>query len=290
MSRSIILLTPKNLDHGQSMTSLALSPLRYPGGKSKALDRILPLLPTQIGEFREPFVGGGSVALAVKKLFQSRISRYWINDLNYDLYCFWKFARDSMALLAGEIQAYKANYQDGRARYQFMLDEANMRSDFDRAVRFFIMNRITFSGVVDAGGYSQQAFERRFTPSSIEKLRAVEYYLQGMEITQHSYEVLLQAPGDNVLIFLDPPYWSATDSRLYGVRGKLHTAFDHEQFADEMRRCPHRWLITYDDSDKIRSLFSFADVHLIEWQHQYGMNNYKQATAAKGHELFIKNF
>ncbi len=42
------------------------SPLRYPGGKSKALDRIIPLIPGDFDEFREPFVGGGSVFLLSK--------------------------------------------------------------------------------------------------------------------------------------------------------------------------------------------------------------------------------
>ncbi len=55
-----------------------------------------------------------------------------------------------------------------------------------------------------------------------------------------------------------------------------------------MKRCPHRWLITYDDSEKIRELFGFAEI--IEWELQYGMNNYHQATAAKGREIFIKNY
>ena len=42
------------------------SPLRYPGGKSKALKRILPLIP-EYDEFREPMVGGGSVFFALKQ-------------------------------------------------------------------------------------------------------------------------------------------------------------------------------------------------------------------------------
>jgi DNA adenine methylase len=75
---------------------------------------------------------------------------------------------------------------------------------------------------------------------------------------------------------------------LYGKRGEIHTAFDHERFADEMKSCTHRWLITYDDSEAVRDLFSFADI--VEWELQYGMNNYKQKTAAKGKELFIKNY
>ncbi len=271
------------------MSTLAITPLRYPGGKSKALDRILPQLPADIGEFREPFVGGGSVFLAVKKLFGKRIRKYWINDLNADLAAFWRFLRDDPVLLTDQAWAFKENYGDGRDLYQFLKDEDNMRSDFDRALRFFIMNRITFSGVVDLGGYSQQSFEKRFTPSSIGRLSRAAHYLDPhVEITNCDYESLLHSPGENVYIFLDPPYWSATGSKLYGVKGDLHTSFDHERFAENMRHCPHRWLITYDDSERIRELFSFAQIS--EWQLQYGMNNYKQTSAAKGREIFIKNY
>ena len=109
-----------------------------------------------------------------------------------------------------------------------------------------------------------------------------------MKITNFDYEAVIHAPGDRVFIFLDPPYWSAKKSKLYGKKGDLHIAFDHERFADNMKKCSHQWLITYDDSPKIRELFSFANI--IEWDLQYGMNNYKQGKAAKGKELMIKNY
>ena len=71
------------------MRKLAKSPLRYPGGKSRALKQISTAYSAMnISEFREPFVGGGSVFFAIRSLFQDRIKSYWINDLNYDLYCF----------------------------------------------------------------------------------------------------------------------------------------------------------------------------------------------------------
>ena len=57
------------------MGKLPKSPLRYPGGKSRALKQILPLIPVNISEFREPFVGGGSVFFAIRNLFQNRITR-----------------------------------------------------------------------------------------------------------------------------------------------------------------------------------------------------------------------
>lgn len=264
------------------------SPLRYPGGKSKALNQILPLIPLDITEYREPFIGGGSVFLAVKQWLGQCTQRYWINDLNYDLFCFWVAARDKPELLADAVAEIKQKYLDGRTLFSDYTREDLKLSDFDRAVRFFVLNRITFSGTVDAGGYSQQAFERRFTVSSIERLRKLSSCLADSLITANDYEQLLFQAGDDVFIFLDPPYFKATKSKLYGVRGALHTGFDHERFAALMQKCPHRWLITYDDSPEIRKLFDFAKI--TEWTLQYGMNNYKQEFALSGQELFIRNY
>jgi DNA adenine methylase len=270
------------------MRKIVKSPLRYPGGKSRAIQQIAAHLPLNMREFREPLVGGGSAFLAVRSLFGSQVLCK-INDIQPDLIHFWRFLRDDSSTLIEIIKSFRASYQDnGRELYQFLKDERNMRSDLDRAVRFFIMNRITFSGVMDAGGYSQQAFETRFTESSIDRLETTAPLLRNVEMSRGDYEPLLFADGEGVFIFLDPPYLSATNSKLYGERGILHTTFDHVRFADAMRRCPHRWLITYDDSPQVRELFSFATI--IEWELQYGMNNYKQATAAKGKELFIRNY
>ena len=277
------------------MAKLPKSPLRYPGGKSRALKQILPHVPLNISEFREPFVGGGSVFFAIRSLFQDRIKSYWINDLNYDLYCFWKEVRDNVPDLVATLRKTHTTTSDGRALFEELAqakDQLNQNRnalcEFQRAVRFFVLNRITFSGTVDSGGYSQSAYEKRFTDSSIERVKSISPYLSGTKITNGDYTEILFQEGDNVFIFLDPPYWKATESKLYGVRGTLHTTFDHAQFAENMRKCPHKWLITYDDSPVIRELFDFAEIQ--EWTLQYGMNNYRKTSAAKGNELFIKNY
>lgn len=277
------------------MAKLAKSPLRYPGGKSRALKQILPLIPVNISEFREPFVGGGSVFFALRSLFQDRIRTYWINDLNYDLYCFWKQVRDNAPDLVETLAETHGTATDGRTLFEELTktkDALNQNREllceFQRAVRFFVLNRITFSGLVDSGGYSQSAYEKRFTESSIARVKNISPYLSGAKITNTDYSRVLCQEGDDVFIFLDPPYWKATASKLYGVRGTLHTAFDHVQFAENMRKCPHKWLITYDDSPFIRELFDFAEIQ--DWTLQYGMNNYRKDTAAAGKELFIKNY
>ena len=259
--------------------------LRYPGGKSKAVEKIIANIPANIKEFREPMVGGGSVSLVVKQLFPN--VKVKINDLNYDLICFWKTLRDNPDELIKEVRKIKETYKDGRKLYNEFTTK-NGGNEFERAVRFFVLNRITFSGTVDSGGYSQQAFEKRFTDSAIEKLKLASEIIKDFEITHGDYEKLLFEDGEGVFIFLDPPYYSTAKSKLYGKNGNLHLSFDHERFAANMKKCKHLWLITYDDCTEVRELFSFA--YIYPWELQYGMNNYKQKTARKGRELFITNY
>ena len=268
------------------MTTLK-SPLRYPGGKSRAIQRMASLLPEEFDEYREPFVGGGSFFIYLK---QKRPGlKIWINDLNPELYCFWKYAQIDSQKLANELFVIKKGRRNGQELFDELLKiDVSTLTEFERATRFFVLNRITFSGVVESGGYSQLAFESRFTDSSIERVSKLDSLLEGIRITRLDYRRLLQDGDPSVFTFLDPPYFKATKSRLYGRNGILHTSFNHDEFAREMRNCSHSWLITYDDSPEIRKNFSFANIY--EWELQYGMNNYKQGKAEKGSELFITNY
>jgi len=139
------------------------SPLRFLGGKSRAISQILPLVP-DYEEYREPMVDGGSVFLALRQRFPNR--RYWSNDLNYDLYCFWKVAQKCTDKLADALHRLRAETQDGKSLFSQLLDRYGQGDKFERAVRFFALNRMTFSGPVDSGGYSEQAFRGAFHSNS----------------------------------------------------------------------------------------------------------------------------
>lgn len=263
------------------------SPLRYPGGKSRAVARMKFLLPGNFDEYREPFVGGGSFFVHLKQ--EQPELKIWINDLNFELYCFWKYAQIDAQELARELRIMRKQNKDGQKLFDELLRlDVSSLTEFERAVRFFVLNRITFSGIVESGGYSQLAFETRFTDSSIERVSNLGPLLQGTKITHLDYRQLLHGGDDSVFTFLDPPYFKATKSRLYGKNGVLHTSFNHKEFAQEMQQCKHSWLITYDDAPEIRENFVYANIY--EWQLQYGMNNYKQGKAEKGSELFITNY
>jgi len=263
------------------------SPLRYPGGKSRAIQQMKHLLPKEFDEYREPFVGGGSFFIYLKQK-QPKL-KIWINDLNPELYYFWRHTQIDSEKLAREVLKVKKERKDGQELFNELVNtKVDSLTEFERAVRFFVLNRITFSGVVESGGYSKLAFEGRFTESSIERVSKLGQILEGIKITYLDYRELLVGGDKKVFTFLDPPYFKATKSKLYGKNGVLHTGFNHDEFAHEMKECKHSWLITYDDSPEIRANFSSAKIY--EWELQYGMNNYKQGKAEKGNELFIANY
>ena len=262
-------------------------PLRYPGGKSRAVQQMKFLLPKKFEEYREPFVGGGSFFIYLKQ--KQPNLKIWINDLNSELYYFWKYTQINSEKLAREVLKVKNERKDGQDLFNELVNiNIDSLTEFERAVRFFVLNRITFSGVVESGGYSKQAFESRFTESSIERVAKMGPILEDVKITHLDYQELLVDADEKIFTFLDPPYFKATKSKLYGKNGVLHTGFKHNEFAEEMKRCKHSWLITYDDSPVVRKNFSFAKIY--EWELQYGMNNYKQGKAEKGSELFITNY
>lgn len=268
-----------------SLFIMIKSPLRFPGGKSRAVKSISQLIP-DFDEYREPFLGGGSVFLYAKQRFPDK--KFWVNDLHFDLFKFWEISQKDCAGLTGKIDELRNMLPVGRELHKFLKLNLASFEDLERAAAFFILNRITFSGTSLNGGFSQSAFTGRFTESSIRRLNDFADLINGTKITNLDYENLVKSEGKNVFIYLDPPYHSAKRSALYGKRGQLHKTFDHERFAQTMKNCVHNWLITYDDCDYIRELFSFAEIR--PWELVYGMRNVSRKSDQKGRELFISNY
>ena len=261
------------------------SPLRYPGGKSRAVDLISTLVP-QFDEFREPFLGGGSIFIYLKQKFPNK--KFWVNDLHFNLFKFWEMCQKDVNAVIEKVYQWRNQFANGKELHKFLTDNISNSNDLEKATAFFIFNRITFSVTSESGGYSEQAFHGRFTESSIHRLKKFGEVINGARITNYDFQKVIEKGGDNVFLFLDPPYHSATKSALYGKNGNLHKGFDHIRFAETMKNCEHKWLITYDDSDYIRQLFSFANI--IAWDLTYGMRNQTDTSDQTGKELFISNF
>ena len=277
------------------MSKLVKTPLRYPGGKSRVAELLVDLMP-DFKEYREPFLGGGSVFLTAK---QKRPGcKFWVNDLYYDLYCFWyEVQRDNPGLVkeiretrdywtTGEGASLGGKYMYEKLVADIMAYDVNETQA--RAIAFFIINRVTFSGTSMSGGYSQESFEKRFTQSSIDRLEKIGPLLRDTKITCLDYSELLREPGDDVFIFLDPPYYTATKSALYGKNGELHKSFGHERFAEDIKKCPHKWMITYDNCDYIKDMYK--NFNIIPFEFAYGMRNVTANAEMTGKEILITNY
>lgn len=261
------------------------SPLRYPGGKSRAITIMSKFIP-EYDEYREPFLGGGSLYIYLKQRFPDK--KYWINDIYVPLFHFWNESKNNPVKLLEIVSKWKTHFKEGKKLHRYLRENIDSFDNIHKAAAFFVFNRITFSGTTESGGYSEGSFTGRFTDSSIERVRLFSKILKNTKVTNSDYSEVIQKPGESVFMYLDPPYFSATKSALYGKNGNLHKTFDHELFAENMRKCEHRWLITYDDCEYINDLFSFANI--IKWDLKYGMRNITNNSDQTGKELFISNY
>lgn len=274
---------------GLSM-NLVKSPLRYPGGKSRAIKFLCQYFPNDFKIYKEPFFGGGSVGIYISQIMNN--IRIDVNDLNYELYCFWQSLKIHPNKLIEGIIELKNRFKNGKDLYNFILyrRESNL-SILERGIDFFILNRITFSGIVDSGGFSQKAYESRFTTSSIDRLKNTHKIIKNFNFSSDNFFNLIDIDTKNqkeTFIFLDPPYYSSVKSKLYGKKGILHLNFNHKNLRDYLYKIKSKFLLTYDNCEFIRELYK--DFYTLEWNLQYGMNNYKQVKADIGKELLISNY
>jgi DNA adenine methylase len=77
----------------------------------------------------------------------------------------------------------------------------------------------------------------------------------------------MNAPGQDVFVFLDPPY--DIKDFLYGKDREMHKSFDHDRFAEDVYKCPHKFMITYNVNDRLLELYK--DYYLREWKLRYSM-------------------
>lgn len=241
------------------MTSLK-TPLRYPGGKSRACKKIAPYFPdlSKYTEYREPFLGGGSVAIYITQRYPNL--DVWVNDLYEPLTNFWTQLRDNSDEIKRQLQELKQRHPDPVSAKSLFLDSKDYLGKDPggcdltaRAVAFYIVNKCSFSGLSESSSFSPQASDSNFSTRGIEKLPFYGQLIRNWKITNKSYEQLLPE-RDDIFTYLDPPY--EIGSNLYGRKGNMHDTFNHDSFAticDRFNNAPQ--LISYNSSQLIKERF-----------------------------------
>ena len=246
------------------------TPLRYPGGKSRActkMDSYFPDLREYV-EFREPFLGGGSVALHVTKKYPHL--KITVNDLYEPLVNFWVVLQTFGDELTEKLKQYKLTHPDPPkelrkekdtefpAQELFLnckevINTTNIDS-IERAAAFYIVNKCSFSGLTESSSFSRQASVSNFSMRGIEKLPGYSSLISHWHINGYSYEHLMTNDmHDGIFMYLDPPY--DIKDNLYGNKGSMHSGFDHDKFAADCDKYDIPMLISYNSDQLVKDRF-----------------------------------
>jgi len=271
--------------------------LRYPGGKKKTAKHISPvLLPCR--ELREPYFGSGAVTFTALGLPGVLPTKVWINDLDTGIAALWTTViRDPQALIS-RVTGFLPSVAAFIEFKASLLDGSFEMTDLERGFRKLAIHQMSYSGLgtmsgSPIGGLTQglgnpktYTVDCRWNPRSIIKgVNDAHRKLQGRahEDCCTSVDALevIQSPGDDVTLYVDPPYVEA-GRVLY----QFHYTEDqqHRHLAEVLAASPHRWLLSYDDCPLIRTLYAKFQIESTAWA--YTMNSEK---GKQGAELLILN-
>lgn len=257
------------------------TPLRYPGGKSRAVKHILPHIPEDVERVCSPFFGGGSVELAIA----SRGTEVRGYDKMKQLVWFWMALCEDNQRLADEVEKLRDEYplkktpdkfvtgcsKNSFHQYRKDLKTSSFMFSYERAAKYYAINRSSFSGATFSGGWSEKASYARFTDSSIQRLR--DFNAENFRVDYADFEDAMNY-HPKAFLYLDPPYMlPTTQNALYGTNGDLHRSFDHERLHSLLTK-RSGWVMSYNNCETIKKMYEGYKIIEAEWS--YGMKN--QAT------------
>lgn len=265
-----------------------LSPLRYPGGKTKLYDKVVSLLKQnklQDVIYVEPFCGG--CGLAVKLLLSGDVSSIVINDINPSIYAFWYCVLNKTDELCSRITECNVTIEE-RDKQILILKDVKNYSTIDIGFATLFLNRTNISGILNAGpvGGREQAgkdkLDARFKKTVLkDKIIAIadkkqKISLYNLDVFDFVGKVLPKYESSQLFLNFDPPYVK-NGQELYLNH---FSPKDHRRLRDQISQCNQHWIVTYDYNQSILDLYSSFNYERIQLNHSAG-------TMKKGDEVII---
>lgn len=266
------------------------SPFRYAGGKFYARKLILDYVP-QHANYIEIFAGGASIFFAKPKVEDN-----WLNDIDQNLVNCYEIIKnlphELIYALKGEVAT--------KERHAFYKNEFKPQNDVELAVRWFYLNRTSYSGIMNIKncyfGYGDKFSMRPENWGA--NIERTAQKLQGVKLTSFDFEeVIANLPyGENTFLFIDPPYYNADQDKFYT---HAFTRQDHLRLANVLKENAHKFkfLLTYDNCVEIRGLYEWAlTIDDKEWNYAISRTDDqkhktdRKGVRSKGQEIFIANF
>ncbi|EGQ2937024.1 DNA adenine methylase [Staphylococcus pseudintermedius] len=254
------------------------TPLRYPGGKSKAYPYIRELTSiNKCNTYIEPYAGGAGVAISL--LLNEDVKKIIINDYDKAIYAFWysviNFTEDLIALIMNTDVTIEEWYIQ-RSIYQKKEDIYDL---LKIGFATLFLNRTNRSGILKAGvigGKEQNGkykLDCRFNKKDIcEKILRISKYKEQIQLYNMDAEIFVKeiiAKTESSFTFFDPPYYEKGP----GLYTNFYNHQNHLSLSQTIRKYmkSKMWILTYDKNENI--LLMYKDFHYNEYFLNYSIGN-----------------
>ncbi len=253
------------------------SPIGWMGGKSRLVKTLLPRLPDHKG-YIEVFGGAGHL------LFGKEPARWEVlNDLDGNLMNFWAVVKSAPDQL---IRSFDYTLVSRRTfdEYKKVYALGEYDDCIQRAHVFYYLVRASFASRMRGPTFGTGCDRNNLKIENIEKdiMQAYER-LKTVVIENVSFERVLKTyDSPESLFFLDPPYHGTAQYRSGRFRDE-----QYEALASMCRSLKGKFLMTINEDDYIRGLFSGFDIR--EHSVQYSISRSSGGRHKYG-ELIISNY
>lgn len=231
---------------------MAQSVVKWAGGKKGLLGELLPLVPTKIDRYIEPFAGGAALFFALASESPRRFKRAILADTNADLVALYRALKDDAEGLIETLGQYR--YEPEMFYATRALDPEGMGVT-ERAARLLYLNKTCFNGLwrVNSKGKFNVPFGRFVNPKIVDppRLRAAAKALANASFKLGDFARATKdaKPGD--FVYFDPPYVPASETANF-------IAYGRERFGPEEQDRLVRELARLKAA-KVRAVLSNAD-------------------------------
>src|SRR5947207_378393 len=266
-----------------------LSPFRYPGGKTWFIPSIRQWLSPHIRQkhnltpispehFVEPFLGGGSISLTVAS--ERLVKNTTMVEIDADVAAVWQTVLniEGGEWLANRIVSYSLTTENVEA----LLNDVPITVR-ERAFQTIVRNRVCRGGILAPGsglmklGEAGKGILSRWYPATLAKrIRHITTLRDSLTFLHNDGLATLATylHDPHAVFFLDPPYTAGKHGKQAGKRLYTHSELDHEQLFDCASRIQGDFLMTYDNSEEVRSLarrYGF-DMRLVPMKNTHHAN------------------
>ncbi len=277
---------------------VALSPIRYAGGKSLAVGYVVELLPDNIKKIVSPFFGGGSIEIALSKELGIEVIGYDI----FDILCnYWKFQIENPKLLYQELKKLKPNKTTFKKIKNILNDVWKGKIKLDPLIlaTYYVYNFNLSYGPGFMGWASNIYLDEGRYKRMLERIR--DFSPENLKVECEDFrDVIKKHPND--FLYCDPPYYIGDDSKMfkgiYPMRNIPihHKDFPHEKLKSLLENHKGGFILSYNNCQTIREYYKNFKQFFPSWQYtmgqgetRIGMNRIKNGDShiKQSHEIII---